>query len=173
MRHALAILAACALPLSAAAQPHAAPGAAPAAPSRAVQQGMEHGFRDCAPDLDQAVKLVHEDDDAYAHMGTWSTANGNGELFNSLTAAPGSGVTSFTGVKTAAGKCNTTITQVVPTDLSCEEAQKTGFKDWKAVGDLRGLPLLEDPTTPAVNVLMIATSKKTCLIIKHAVFFGR
>ena len=167
MKTLLLIAAALTLPL-----PVAAEESAPT--TRAGQQAFQQGFRDCAPDLDAAVKFVHEDDAAYSQLGTWSKDHPNGEVFNSLTAAPGTGVASFTGVKTAAGTCNTLITQVVPAPTrSCQEVQKTAFKDWKYFSDLGGAPVFEDPTSGNVNVVFVPLGRKSCLIVKQVVFFGR
>ena len=164
MRRTLAFAFALLLPSSALAQ-----AAEPT--TRAAQQGYQQGFRDCAPDLDAAVKFVHGDDAGYGHLGVWSKDNPNGEAFSSLTADPRSGVAAFTGVKTAAGVCDTVFTQIQPAPQDCAQIQKTALKDWKPLGDLRGLPLYEDPTTASVTVLLVPLGKKSCLIVKHAVFY--
>ena len=118
------------------------------------------------------MKYVHEDDAAYSHLGTWSKDKPNGEMFNSLTAAPGVGVTSLTAVRTAAGTCDTLITQMVPVpNQGCEAVQKASFKDWKYFSDLGGVPVFEDPTSANINVLFVSLTKKSCLIVKHAVFY--
>jgi hypothetical protein len=163
MKKALLFAAALALPLPAQAQP---------AMSRAVQQGWNAGFRDCAADLDAAVKFVHEDDQAYAHLGTWSKADANREAFNTVTSDRQS-VTSFTGVKAASGKCDTVFTQIVPAQgKSCEALQTSELKDWKFLNELNGAAVFEDPGSPGINLILVATSKTSCLIVKQAVVYG-
>ena len=166
MRTAVAILALVAFPFAAAAQ---APAQQPM--SRAVQAGQAAGFRDCAADLDAAVKFVHPDDQAYGHLGTWSKADANKEAFNTITSDRQS-LTSFTGVRTASGKCDTVFTQIVPAAKSCEDLQKGELKDWRFSGELNGAAVFEDPGTPGMNLLLVATGRRTCLIVKQAVFYG-
>lgn len=170
MKRALLILAALTLPLPADAQ------SAPPPTTRAVQAGFAAGFTDCAGPLDAAVKFVHEDDQAYAQLGTWSKDNPNGEAFNTVTSERlpgGQSVTSFTGVKTASGKCDTLFTQVLAVPAkSCEALAKTSFKGWKYYSDLNGAAVYEDPTSPSVNVILIATSKTSCVIVKQATMLG-
>src|SRR4051812_17174729 len=77
--------------------------------SRAVQQGAGKGFKTCAPTLDKAVRSIHDDDTKYGHIGTYSVEDSDQRIFNALTSQPyadGRQVTSFTGVKNAAGKCD-------------------------------------------------------------------
>ncbi len=168
MQRVLALLAALALPLPAAAQ-HAQPATGP---TRAVKPLRDAGFKDCAPQLDAMVRIVHEDDAAYAHLGAWSKERPNDEAVNVVTAEqlPGAtSVTSFTGVKSASGKCDMAFTQVMAApDVSCERLAKDLFKDWKFYGELAGSPVFEDPTTPSVSVILIAMTATSCIIFKQA-----
>jgi hypothetical protein len=168
MQRALALIAALSLPLPAAAQ-HAQ---TPTGPTRAVKPLYDAGFKDCAPQLDATVRIVHEDDAAYAHLGAWSKERPNDEAVNVVTAEtlPGAtSVTSFTGVKSASGKCGMGFTQVMAVpDSSCERLAKDLFRNWKFYGDLGGSPVFEDPTTPSVSVVLIAMTPTSCVIFKQA-----
>jgi hypothetical protein len=169
MTRALMLFAALALPTLAWAQD-------PPQPTRAVKPAFDAGFHDCAPQLDAAVRFVHEDDTAYANLGTWSKDRPNDEAVNLVTseAFPGAAsVTSFTGVKSAAGKCDTTFTQVLAVpEKSCEALAKDAFKDWKFYGELGGSPVYEDPTSPNVSVVLIAMTRTSCIVFKQAVMLG-
>jgi len=144
--------------------------------TRAVKQGYDAGFHDCAGALDPLVKFVHDDDQIYAHFGRWSAERPNEETFSSLTSetyADGKGIASFTATKNAAGKCSITMTQViVVADKICATLRTTVFKDWKDYGELNGDKIYEDPTTPNANLILTPIGQTGCLLLKSVVGFG-
>jgi hypothetical protein len=171
MRKTLLLLAALSLPLPAYAQHAAAAG-----PTRATKSAQTAGFKDCAPAMDQVVRLVHEDDEEYGHVDIWAKERPNDRIASTVTSQTykdGRGLTSFTGVKTASGKCDAVYAQaVLINDASCDELKKTVFKEWKLYTDLDDAPVYEDPSDPSINAILLSTGKKSCLIFKQAVFFG-
>jgi hypothetical protein len=152
-----------------------APSAYSAEPlSRAVQQGYDKGFHDCARALDRLVKFIHQDDSKYANFGQWSENNTNERIFSTVTSEPnseGSGITSFTAQKNTSGKCDVSVSQIIYTEDSCIKVRDEDFKDWKYYGDLGGSAILEDPTSTNDNVILTSLQGNKCLIVKHLVGF--
>lgn len=145
--------------------------------SSAVQQGVDKGFKTCAPTMDRAVKLVNEDESKYAHLGTWNLGAPDSRVFNTLTIQPYSDGTSFasvTGVQNHAGECDTVLTQVFPVlRSSCTSLRETTFKGWKYLQDLGGVPLFEPPDDQSTTVILAPLGTGGCLIIKSAVLFEK
>jgi hypothetical protein len=144
--------------------------------SRAVKQGYDVGFHDCAAAMDGFVKFVHEDDAAYSHFGQWSVKNPNEETYSSLTSETypdGKGLTSFETTKNARGKCSVTFTQVllIPNTI-CAVLREGAFKTWKEYGELNGDKIYEDPSTPNASVVLTPIAQAGCMVLKHVVGFG-
>ncbi len=150
----------------------AAPSAYSADPlSKAVQQGYDHGFHDCARALDFYVRFVHKDD-LYADLGQWATTLPNNKMFSSTTSAPfpgGNAITTFSASKNTAGKCDVTFTEVFYSQESCLKIRENTFKDWKYYRDLAGSAVLEDSTDVGDDIILTNTPNNTCLVVKHEV----
>jgi hypothetical protein len=147
-----------------------------AAPTNAAKQGVENGFKACVEPFDTAVRFVHENDETYAYVGTWSKRAPDGEAYNAVTSErypDAHGLTSFTGVKTASGRCNVVFTQalVVP-EKTCDALRKEAFADWKFYVALNGVNTYEDPTSSDVSVMLLPTGKTGCLVFKQAVLYA-
>jgi len=141
--------------------------------SRAIQQGIDKGFKTCAPSLDAFVKHVHSDDSKYAHLGTWSKADADRRLFNTLTIQPyadGASFAVFSGVRGLSGNCDAAMTQVLPVlGSSCTSLRETTFKTWKYLQDLGGVPIYEPVGDESTSVLLAPLGTSGCLVIKNAV----
>lgn len=147
------------------------------APSRAVQQGMDKGFKTCAGALDILVKSANEDDTKYGHLGVWSVAAVDSHVFDTTTIQPfsdGTQIVAYSAVRSAEGKCDLTMTQILPvTKSSCTTLRESIFKDWKFLQDLGGVPLYERADSPSLTVLLSPLSANGCLIVKRYVAFGQ
>lgn len=148
---------------------------APAPLTRAVQQGADAGFKDCAPALDKFIRFVHEDDSVYAMYGRWSKSNPNGSMFTTLT-SEGSGadtiLTSFSAVKNSAGTCDIVMTEIVTTQVTCTKFHEDSLKDWKFFGDLNGSGIYSDPTTENDSVILTNLPGNGCLLTKQLLGYG-
>lgn len=144
--------------------------------SRVLQKGYEAGFKDCARALERFITFVHEDEDDYGFLSTWSTKRPNDEMMTAMTAqafTDGHGVTTFAAVKTAPGACDVTLTQTITLpELPCEKVRTDAFKDWKLYTELSGLPVLEDPTDTNTNVTLAPLGQTGCVIVKHILALG-
>lgn len=144
--------------------------------SRAVQQGADQGFKACAPMLDQLVKFMHEDDEAYSHVGSWAPTDTDDTLFTALTGSPipeSTAISSFSAVKNKAGRCDATLTHVAPVlDVSCATVREQVLKDWKFYSDLAGAAIYDDPTLEGSSVILSPMGKAGCLIVKTVVLYG-
>ena len=141
----------------------AEPGtAAPFSPP--VQEGVDHGFKDCAATVDKAIKRLREGDggDGAPHyVDHWNPEGADGSLFNIVViAAQGEGdvVSTVTAVRNASGSCDVMQTLVFPVPATCPEVRTDVFSHWthavnytgklthysilKATEDLLGLPEL-------------------------------
>lgn len=144
--------------------------------ARAVLGGYNAGFKDCARALERFVVFVHEDDDAYGFLSTWSTTRPNDEMMTAITSetfTDGHGVTTFAAVRTASGTCDLTLTQTITLPaLPCDKAREDAFKDWKPYTELSGLQVYEDPTDANTTATMIPLAKSGCVIVKHILALG-
>lgn len=144
--------------------------------ARAVQQGIEKGFRTCAPLMDRMLKFVHSDDSKYAHLGTWNKGSPDRKTFNTVTVEPytdGATFTSFSAVRNQADECDVVMTQVIPVlGRSCNALRETTFKGWKYLQDLGGVPLFEPSDDESTTVFLSPLGNTGCLIIKSAVVYG-
>lgn len=139
--------------------------------TRAVQQGMDKGFKTCAPAVDNLVKQVHGDDSKYAHLGTWNKSDADRRSFNTLTIqsySDGTSFAAFSGVRSLSGSCDAAMMQVLPIQgSSCTALRETMFKGWKYLQDLGGVPLFEPEGDESTTVLLAPLGASGCLIIKH------
>src|SRR5690348_4982179 len=97
--------------------------------SRSVQQGYDHGWKDCAPALDKFVRFVYKDDKQYAMLGNWSPSNPNGSMFSSLTIGAGVMV-NFSAAKNTHGTCDVAITEVILSGDNCDKFHDAQIKTW-------------------------------------------
>jgi hypothetical protein len=155
----------------------AAPAQAQEPPkARAVLGGYNAGFKDCARALERFVVFVHEEDDDYGFLSTWSTARPNDEMMTAITAetfTDGHGIATFAAVKSAAGTCDVTLTQTITLpELPCGKAREDAFKAWKPVTELEGLQVYEDPTDANTTATLIPVGQIGCVIVKHILALG-
>jgi len=144
--------------------------------SRVLQKGYAAGFKDCARALERFIVFIHEDDDDFGYLSTWSTKRPNDEMMSALTVqtfTDGHGVTTFSGVKTAPGVCDITLTQTVTLpELPCDKARADAFREWKPLTELGDLPVYEDPTDPNTTATLAPLGKTGCVVVKHILALG-
>jgi len=152
----------------------AAPVHAAEAPKvRALKDIYAAGFRDCSEKMAEAVAFVHEDDEAYDYLGSWSTNNPNTEMASAVTSqtyTDGHGVATVTAVKVQGGGCNVSITQALTVpEETCESLKTDAFKDWKPYAEFNEADVLEDPTSAGSHVVLTPIGKTACLMVKHII----
>lgn len=138
--------------------------------SRAVQQGYDAGWHDCAAALDKFVRFVHENDQSYAMFGHWAAEHPDKRMFTTVTLGDGA-VTSFSASRNTDGTCDVAVTEVIVFNDTCKKIADDTFKDWKKSGDLGGATVYEDPTTSSANVFLTPLAAG-CLMTKQLLGYG-
>lgn len=143
--------------------------AANAQDRRAVQQLEEKGFVRCSKFAGSVLEFLYEKN-SYAFLNTWNQANPDkhaaatrttdGHAFASVITAPNAG-----------GTCDAAFSQILPASEPCPKILETTFKAWKRYGELAGIPVYVDPTTPSVTLILVPTSRTSCLIMKSGLLF--
>jgi hypothetical protein len=144
--------------------------------SRAVQAGVDHGFKACAGAMDEYVKYLHENDDTYDHLGTWSKAHPDKYMFSTIISDPTSEsdvVSSVSAVRNADGQCDVTFVQVVPfVDKPCAQLRETVFKDWKYYDVISKSTVLEESDFVGSYVILTPLKTGGCQVLKHFLGLG-
>jgi hypothetical protein len=153
----------------------AGPAAAPPL-SRAAQDGVDHGFKTCAPAVDMLVKFIHPDDEAYAVVSTWSRTHPDEGTFNVVTVQhddEGDLISSVSGLRNVRGSCDVNFTQSAAlVDTSCAELRKLAFKDWKAGDRLIQTDVFEDKTAPGMSAFLTPLKNGGCLVTRQYLLTG-
>lgn len=138
--------------------------------SAAVQAGADKGFTACAGKLDELVKFAHKNDSAYGHVDIAAPDKADDRTYTTITSQGFSGsnmVGTFSGVKTADGRCDVTMTQVFPVvDSTCLELRDKTFRDWRYVRDVGGVPLYELPSDGVATLILVPLKTAGCLAVK-------
>ncbi|HLJ72849.1 MAG TPA: hypothetical protein VKU03_16155 [Roseiarcus sp.] len=113
--------------------------------------------------LPQVVDAPH---DAFSF---WSSQNADDHLFGSIAAlsypqpsAP-RGASIVLATPTKSGECEAAGVQVVPTARSCGAIQAALMNSGRAVANLEGLPLIENPA--GVRYLLAPSAGNGCIVI--------
>ncbi len=143
--------------------------------SRAVRQGADKGFKTCAPAMDRIVRFLHEDDEAYTHLGVWSTTDTDKSSFTTLTLQEfedGRRINHVSAVQNAAGKCDTSFLSVIPVlTQTCAKLLQTEFRDWNFYAKMGEANVYEEPGNAGSNA-MLAPLGEGCLLIRQTNFLG-
>ena len=152
----------------------AEPGtAAPFSPP--VQEGVDHGFKDCAATVDKAIKRLREGDggDGAPHyVDHWNPEGADGSLFNIVViAAQGEGdvVSTVTAVRNASGSCDVMQTLVFPVPATCPEVRTDVFSHWTHAETASRSILLSDEGGGSVVLTPIPGG--WCNVVKQVIFF--
>jgi hypothetical protein len=158
----------------AAAAPVAAPAAAAvaAAPQAEIQtmdQLSKAGVKSClqiAKAVGQATMFGTE----YAAASTWNSKQPDNRFSVSMIGqklAPNAGATNgISGVfssPTANGKCDAAAVQIIPTQEACSKIQAQVLEKGKLLGDLAGIPILQNAAN--AQVMLIPAAANSCVVV--------
>jgi hypothetical protein len=159
----------------AAAQKAPAPAAAPAAAQTAEFQTMEQlqkaGVKRCLQ-LAQAVgQATMVGTSEYAAASTWhSTQPDNrfsvsmiGQKFGANQNAMANGVSGVFSAPTADGKCDAAALQIIPTGEPCAKTQAQILEKGKSLGNLAGVPILQNAAN--AQVMLLPGANNTCVLV--------
>ena len=161
----------------AAAKPAAAAAPAPAAPAAAgsaaeiqtMDQLSKAGVKSClqiAKAVGQATMFGTE----YAAASTWHSKQPDHRFSVSMIGqklAPNSGATNgISGVfsaPTTDGKCDAAALQIIPTQDACSKIQAQVMEKGKLLGDLAGIPILQNAAN--AQVMLIPAAANGCVVV--------
>ncbi|MEQ1669602.1 MAG: hypothetical protein ABL893_01960 [Hyphomicrobium sp.] len=162
----------------AAAKPtQAAPSAKPATvtvePAQGEIQTMEQlskaGVKSClqiAKAVGQATMFGTE----YAAASTWNSKQPDNRFSVSMIGqklAPNAGATNgISGVfsaPTSNGKCDAAAVQIIPTQDACAKIQTQVLEKGKLLGDLAGIPILQNAAN--AQVMLIPAASNSCVVV--------
>lgn len=140
---------------------------------RAIEQLAEKGFVRCAKATGNVLEFLYEKQ-SFAYLNTWNSGNPDRHIASTLTSRPyadGHGFASVVTAPSASGACDAAFTQLVALASTCSQVQESSFKNWKATGELGGIPIYADPSAPSVVVMLLPTTAASCLVVKSGVLF--
>ena len=160
---------AAAAPAAAAAAAGAAPPAGSAAEIQTMDQLSKAGVKSClqiAKAVGQATRFGTE----YAAASTWHSKQPDHRFSVSMIGqklAPNSGATNgISGVfsaPTTDGKCDAAALQIIPTQDACSKIQAQVMEKGKLLGDLAGIPILQNAAN--AQVMLIPAAANGCVVV--------
>jgi hypothetical protein len=157
-------------PAKAAAPAAAAPAAgAKVTEIQTLEQLQKAGVKSClqiAKAVGQATMFGTE----YAAASTWHSKQPDNRFSVSMIGqklAPNSGATNgISGVfssPTADGKCDAAAVQIIPTQDACSKIQSQVLEKGKLLGDLAGIPILQNAAN--AQVMLIPAAANGCVVV--------
>ena len=149
----------------------AAPAASgtPAAEIQTMEQLSKAGVKNClqiAKAVGQATMFGTE----YAAASTWNSKQPDSRFSVSMIGqklAPNAGATNgISGVfssPTANGKCDAAALQIIPTQDACSKIQTQVLEKGKLLGDLAGIPILQNAAN--AQVMLIPAAGNSCVVV--------
>ena len=158
-----------AAPAAAAPAAGAAPAGAAAAEIQTMDQLSKAGVKSClqiAKAVGQATMFGTE----YAAASTWHSKQPDNRFSVSMIGqklAANSGATNgISGVfsaPTADGKCDAAAVQIIPTQDACSKIQAQVMEKGKLLGDLAGIPILQNSAN--AQVMLIPAAANGCVVV--------
>src|SRR5579883_479457 len=152
------------------------PGEAPQAPLfQALIHARQAGLAACTDTLTRLLpQVVDAPHDAFSF---WSTQNADDHLFGSIAAlsypqpsAP-RGASMVFAAPAKSGKCEAAGVQIVPTARSCGVIQAALVNAGRAIANLEGLPLIENPA--GIRYLLAPSAGNGCIVIAITVLLSK
>ena len=142
---------------------------APQGEIQTMEQLSKAGVKSClqiAKAVGQATMFGTE----YAAASTWNSKQPDSRFSVSMIGqklAPNSGATNgISGVfsaPTSNGKCDAAAVQIIPTQDSCGKIQTQVLEKGKLLGDLAGVPILQNAAN--AQVMLIPAASNSCVIV--------
>jgi hypothetical protein len=152
--------------------PAAAPApAATAAEFQTMEQLQKAGVKRCLQ-LAQAVgQATMVGTSEYAAASTWhSTQPDNrfsvsmiGQKFGTNQSAMTNGISGIFSTPTADGRCDAAAVQIIPTGEPCAKTQAQILEKGKSLGNLAGVPILQNAAN--AQVMLLPAANNTCVLV--------
>ncbi len=147
----------------------AAATAAPAPEIQTMEQLSKAGVKNClqiAKAVGQATMFGTE----YAAASTWHSKQPDNRFSVSMigqrlapNAGATNGVSSVFSTPTADGKCDAAALQIIPTQDSCAKIQAQVLEKGKLLGDLAGVPILQNAAN--AQIMLIPAAASSCVVV--------
>lgn len=150
-------------------------GNALAAETLPAKNAESRGVRTCLGTIDKFAKFVVEENQ-HASLDTSNTGSPDTRLFNSQIAVKypdGNSVALVNVAPLAGGKCDASYTSIWSLDKPCAVVRETSLKDWKFLGDLAGLVVVENQNGSVSQVLLPSGNGNGCTVIKTEVVYHK
>ena len=132
----------------------------------------KQGFSYCTPAINKVANWLV--DQGAGTLSQWKEGgnadNHVGILMANKRYKEGNAFLHLAASKNNSGGCDITFSTTFILEQSCSSIRETTFKTWKYYGEMQGLPIYEDPTTPNVQVNFQQTGS-SCVVMKTGVFF--
>ena len=152
-----------------AATPAAAASGTPQAEIQTMDQLSKADVKNClqiAKAVGQATMFGTE----YAAASTWNSKQPDNRFSVSMIGqklAPNAGATNgISGIfsaPTANGKCDAAAVQIIPTQNACSKIQSQVLEKGKLLGDLAGIPILQNAAN--AQVMLIPAASNSCVVV--------
>lgn len=161
---------AAAAPTAAPAAPPASAPAAQAAPAPDFAARLkENGAGTCAAQVDALAAGSMGNVKSFNTASGWATAGGDrrvvslsiGQRYADGSAVP-YGATSVVAAPDGRGSCDALAVQVVPSPLPCTKLRESMSVGGKQIGDLAGVPLMQDA---GGQTMLVPTAANTCVLV--------
>ena len=156
-------------PAAAAPAASAAPAAAAAHEIQTMEQLSKAGVKSClqiAKAVGQATMFGTE----YAAASTWNSKQPDSRfnvsmIGQKLPASSGAtnGISGVFSSPTSDGKCDAAAVQIIPTQDACSKIQTQVLEKGKLLGDLAGVPILQNAAN--AQVMLIPAANNSCVLV--------
>jgi hypothetical protein len=154
--------------------PAAAPiqtGAIPVADFQTKEQLQKAGVKRCLPTVQAVGQATMTGTAQYAAISTWNNKQPDnrfsvsmiGQQFAAGQNSIANGLSGVFTVPTADGKCDAASVQVIPTTDSCAAVQAQILTKGKALGNLAGVPLLQNAAN--AQVMLLPAPGNGCVLV--------
>ena len=123
-----------------------------------VQHAQKYEFNTCQS-LVKGLSTHTINGNPHGALSTWNKNGADPRLFQSIIPikyTDGNSVAVINAVNTKSGNCDGSYVTIFYNPKSCSAARETTFKTWKYVGELSGLPILENESGAVSKILMPA-----------------
>jgi len=155
----------------------AEPSRSPAAEGTFSKRLAASGVKSCLSRIDELGKGVMDGVSSFSPASNWNIAAPDNHLASVLLGQKYNnpklplGFAALFGAPNGSDGCDGASVQVLPSPIDCPTLQQDILKRGKLIGDLAGVPLIQDVSS---QVALVATSANTCVMVSiHSAFAGK
>ena len=146
-------------------------GAIPVPDFQTKEQLQKAGVKRCLPTVQAVGQATMTGSALYAAVSTWNNKQPDnrfsvsmiGQQFAAGQNSMPNGLSSVFSVPTAEGKCDAASVQIIPTTDSCAAVQAQILTKGKALGNLAGVPLLQNAAN--AQVMLLPAAGNGCVLV--------